>query len=86
MLEGNFQNPFFSVGQHQNFLLQSEVFDNASWVKAGIATITANLAIDPMGVATAEYFTGTLTGVISQSITNAVTGYWNFSIWLKTQS
>jgi hypothetical protein len=82
------QNPFFAAGQFQNYLLQSEVFDNASWVKTAMGTVTGNLARDPMGTATADYipFTGNSTGHISQSVTNSVTGYWTFSVWLKTMS
>ncbi|MCX6823706.1 MAG: hypothetical protein NT085_01070 [candidate division SR1 bacterium] len=88
MLEGNFQNPFFSVGQHQNYLLQSEVFDNASWVKTNIGAVTANSAQDPMGTATAENIpAGTLaTSNIAQSVTNAVVGNRTFAVRLKMQS
>jgi hypothetical protein len=44
----------------ENLLLQSQTFDNASWVKDN-ATVTANSTTAPDGTTTAETFTPTVT-------------------------
>jgi hypothetical protein len=87
-LDCMFDSPWFSFGEYQNFLLQTEVFDNASWIKTGIGTVTANSATDPLGTALAENIPAgaDASSRIAQTITNSTTGNWTFSVWLRAQS
>jgi hypothetical protein len=80
-------SPVFSVGENSNFCLQSETFDNATWIKTG-ATVTANTLIGPSGDMVAERIVaGTLsTHGIHQVITNTTTGWWTFSVWLRSDN
>lgn len=85
---GYIDSPFVSFGAYQNFLLQTEAFNAANWVKTGIGTVTANSATDPKLAATAENIpAGTLaTHGLSQVITDSSTGDWTFSVYLRSQS
>ncbi len=85
---GYIDSPFVSFGAYQNFLLQTEAFNTANWVKTGIGAVTANSATDPRLVATAENIPagGSGTSSLSQVITNSTTGDWNFSIYLRSQA
>lgn len=87
-LNGQISTPYFSVGTRQNHILRSEEFDNASWVKSNMNTVTANSATAPNAAATAENMSGTTgAGQVSQaSSSNATSGDWTFSVWLKMQS
>ncbi|HOH62076.1 MAG TPA: hypothetical protein PK698_06370 [Bacilli bacterium] len=82
------ESPFFSAGIARNYLLQTEVFDNASWVKTGTGTVTANAVASPAGV-TATYggdnIPATMTE-ISQAVKNSTTGYWSAGVWARMQS
>jgi hypothetical protein len=40
--------------QRTNLLLRSEEFENASWVRGGVSTVTANAAVSPDGTADAD--------------------------------
>jgi hypothetical protein len=76
-----------------NLILQSQNFDNASWVKTGAGgapapIVTANAGVAPDGTTTADrvYFdtTGGTASVLGQSIAGAI-GY-TFSIYLKSNT
>ena len=88
IFEGYIDSPHFVAGEYQNFLLQTEVFDNASWVKTGIGTVSANGAVAPNGLTIAENIPAgsDANANVKQSVTNATTGSWTFSVWLKAQS
>jgi hypothetical protein len=83
--DGGVVSPFFSVGEYSNALLQSEAF-GTSWV-ATTNTVGTNLATDPMGTVTAENITSTGgSAEMTQTVTDATTGAWTFSVWAKMQS
>ena len=67
-----------------NLLLQSQTFDNASWVKDA-ATFTANATTAPDGTSTADKFVATATTAFHgfyQSITGTVASY-TYSVFAK---
>jgi hypothetical protein len=80
-------SPSFSIGENSNFCLQSETFDSSTWVKTG-STVTANALVGPSGDTVAERINaGTLaTHGIHQVITNTTTGWWSFSVWLRSEN
>jgi hypothetical protein len=52
--------PFYGihpVGGRRNLLTWTEQFDNAAWVRTGVATVTTNAAVAPDGTMTAEKVT-----------------------------
>jgi hypothetical protein len=69
-----------------NLILQSETFDNASWIKLNSATVTANTSVAPDGTTTAD--TLTLTTNTSSSIAQAITtiSELTFSVYAKVAS
>ena len=74
-----------TVVAEQNLVLQSQTFDNASWVKDN-ATVTANSTTAPDGTTTADTFTPTVTNgyhdIYQAGFSNsAITGV--FSIYVK---
>ncbi|HLP86575.1 MAG TPA: tail fiber domain-containing protein [Candidatus Paceibacterota bacterium] len=85
---GYIDSPFVSLGEYQNFLLYTETFSDATWVKTDIGTVTADSATDPRGTTTAENIPAgsSATANVSQTITNSTTGSWTFSVYAKTQS
>lgn len=85
---GYIDSPFVSFGAYQNYLLQTEAFNTANWVKTGIGAVAANTATDPKLVATAENIPagGSGTSNLSQIITNSTTGDWTFSVYLRSQA
>ena len=89
-INGFINSPYFSFGEYQNHLLQTEAFDNASWVEVNVAAIVANEGISPIGTLVAERIAAETvkdgTGEVYQSVTNSTTGNWTFSVWLKAQS
>lgn len=86
--DGYFQSPWFAYGDYVNYLLYSETFSNAAWVKTAIGTVTVDSAYSPNGGLTAEQIPAGsgATGALSQDITNSTTGSWTFSVYLKAQS
>ena len=82
------ETPHLSLGVGVNYLLQTEAFENSSWVKTGIGAITANLAYAPNGGLLAENIPAGSTSAdnISQVITNSSTGNWSAGVWARAQS
>lgn len=82
---GYINNPYISIGEYQNFLLQSESFDNASWEKINIPAVTANNAVAPDGTLTAEFIFGgtTATSGVRQGLTDT-NDILAFSVWLNS--
>jgi hypothetical protein len=69
-----------------NLLLRSEEFDNASWLKNGTPTVTANSSVAPDGTTTAELFTRTTTDptYIRQLVVKAASALtYTFSVYAK---
>jgi hypothetical protein len=88
-LFGYLDTPFVSFGEYQNYLLQTETFETANWVKTDISgSVTANSATDPRGTVTAENIPAGNNGDanINQVVTNATLGDWTYSIYLKSQA
>ncbi|MCA9340535.1 MAG: hypothetical protein KDA17_06485, partial [Candidatus Saccharibacteria bacterium] len=85
-LDTYLDSPFLSIGEYQNFLLQTEAFAT-TWTRYNIPVVTSNSATAPVGTAVAENLgPGTSSDAdIHQSVTNSTTGDWNFSVWLKSQ-
>jgi hypothetical protein len=83
-----FESPNMSAGVAINYLLRTEEFDNASWVKTNIGTVTANLITAANGTVTAENIPAGSNGTanIAQTVTNAVTGFWTAGVWARAQS
>jgi hypothetical protein len=86
-------NIYFDAGQNlpnvPNLLIRTEAFDNATWVKDGGSTVTANNVTDPLAASGGDTFTKG-SGVfgnyadLSQSLTgNAAAQALTFSVWLK---
>ena len=69
-----------------NLLLQSQTFDNASWVKLNSATVTANTTIAPDGTLTAD--TLSLAAAANSSIFQATStiSQLTFSVFVKVAS
>jgi len=80
-----FESPFVSMGVALNYLLRSEAFDNSSWTKTGIGTVTADSAAAPNGRVTAENIPAgsSDTANIAQTVTNTTTGYWAAGVWAR---
>ena len=78
-------SPWFLFGGYRNYLLQTEDFSSASWVKNNISwTVTANLAYDPRNALTAEWIRSNKTDAnISQTIINTELSNWTFSIYAR---
>ncbi|MDD2786171.1 MAG: hypothetical protein PHS79_04780 [Patescibacteria group bacterium] len=86
---GYINTPYLYMGQYQNFLLQTETFDNASWLKSNLSgAVAANGWYSPEDTKIAEGIPAgnAADSHIKQNITNATTGNWTFSVWLKAQS
>lgn len=75
---------YLGEGARTNLILQSEVFDNASWIKGATATVTANAAIAPDGTLTADQINlpAVLDG-ISQSVTTVNASTYTGSFYLR---
>lgn len=86
-IDGYLNTPLISVGEFQDYLTRSEDFGNATWVKTNIGAVTGS-ATDPMGTTSAQNIpAGTIsTASLSQAITDATTGNWTFSVYLRMQS
>jgi len=84
MIDGYISSPFISIGQYQNYLLQTEVF-GTTWVATGNTSAPgANTAYAPTGALLAEWVNGNVSdATVRQTITNATVGNWTFSVWLK---
>jgi hypothetical protein len=87
-IDSYFSSPFLSLGETQNFLAYSEAFDQSIWVKTNIGTVTSNTAMSPAGATYAELIPAgsDSSANLKQTITNATTGDWTFSVWLRAQS
>ena len=88
-LDSFFETPHLSLGVARNFLLQTEVFDNASWVKNDLSgTVSANGQQSPNGATTAENIPAgnSATSSVYQTITNSTVGYWTAGVWARMQS
>ena len=85
---GYINNSVLRIGEYQNYLLQTEVFNSVTWVKTLIGTVTGNSSNDPRGTALAENIPAgsDSTASLRQVVTDSATGDWTFSVWLKTQS
>jgi len=85
-LDAYISNPFFSAGEYQNYLFQTEVFNSNVWNISGNSTpVVANSAVDPIGTITAETIpAGSLsTSYVNQTIVNSTLTNWTFSVWLR---
>lgn len=78
--------PIITRAQGTNLILQSETFDNATWIKA-FATITANNTTDPLGGSTADKLLEDNTfnvHYVSQNITKAASAtQYTVSVFVK---
>jgi hypothetical protein len=83
-----FDSPQLSMGVTVNYLLYTESFDNAAWVKTNIGTVTADSVGAPNGSTIAENIPAgsDATANLSQVVTNSGTGYWTGGVWLRAQS
>lgn len=85
---GMLSSPYFSFGVYHNYLTRSEAFNNATWVKTNIGTVTADSATAPYGGSVAEAVPAgsNSTAALSQVVTDTQTGFWTFSVWVKAAS
>jgi len=86
---GNISSPFFDSGMRQEFVLQNESFDNASWSKLFGETVTANTIPNPrQDATTADVLNnaGTSNSQVYQCVNTTINGNWTFSVWMKTSS
>lgn len=84
----NFNTPYISSGEYQNFLLQTEDFSNASWFKQGVGTVTANNVLNPQNLLVAESIPAgsTATSGVFQTTGQASGGIFTFSVWLRSNT
>jgi hypothetical protein len=88
-LSSNISNANITIGEYENWLLQTEVFGSATWNKVNLSgAVGANDAACPSGAVTAENIPAgnDATGEINQNLTNSTTGFWTFSVWAKMQA
>lgn len=85
---GNLNNPIGGIGTIQNYLLQSENFNNVSWVKTRV-TATDNSVVAPNGKTTASTIQANTTGAtksLVQTSASLPAGTYTFSIYLKSDN
>jgi hypothetical protein len=72
------------VKAEENLLLQSQTFDNASWLKSDGAVVTPNVVSAPDGTLTADQidFSATEVSRVQQPVT-AATGDYRLSVYLR---
>jgi hypothetical protein len=69
-----------------NLVINSEAFDNASWVKFGTTSVVANAAVAPNGTLTADAITLPSSSGIYRNVASTVgTGY-VMSMWLRSDT
>ena len=85
---GSIQSPFINIGEKQNRLLQSEVFNSVLiWRNNTGRLIISNSDLAPTGTLIAEILNGTITGSnVWQNTTNQSLGAWTFSVYLRAFS
>lgn len=88
LVNGFINTPQLSTGLGGNYILRSETFENASWVKNNISTVTSNSAYAPNGALIAEDIpAGTAEDAsIYQNVTNNTIGNWTAGVWARSQS
>ena len=69
----------------QNWLIYTEDFTNANWVKIGTATVSGNSAVSPLGGVSADLLNIPAAGDYVGMGTVCPAGIvpWNFSVWVK---
>jgi hypothetical protein len=82
----NIVTAYGSLGRFQNILVRSEEFDNASWTKSNMNTVTANTQVAPDGSTTAESLDDSAAGgYVQQDTSTAITSTtYTFSIWARS--
>ncbi|PKM89321.1 hypothetical protein CVU83_00195 [Candidatus Falkowbacteria bacterium HGW-Falkowbacteria-2] len=82
------ETPHVSMGVSRNYLLYTEDFSVANWVKNDIGAVTSNSVAAPSGVVSAENIPAgsNSSANVSQTVTNTATGIWSAGIWVRTQS
>lgn len=80
-------NAHFAMGARTNFILRSEEIDNATWVKIGGVTVTANAYLAPREATIGERLNaGSAGGGVEQVITSNTTGWSCYAVWLFSPS
>lgn len=80
-------SPVLSIGDSQNFLLYTEEFTNAAWVRSNCNASPPDAANNPALYPNAEYITATSNnGYVEQTVAENGTGNYTFSIYLKSNS
>lgn len=72
----------------ENLLTYSQDFDNAAWIKANGATITANSSVAPDGTTTADTLTFSSDSLssVNRTAASSATGPYTFSVWLRVEA
>jgi hypothetical protein len=88
--DGYIYDPMGGIGRYENYLLMSEAFNDASWVKTGVTTTTNN-QVAPDGQSTAERLNAgaSSTDNISQAASGApatASTTWTASVWIRALS
>ena len=89
---GGIYSKYFNYGETQNFIQYTEEHNNNSyWGRTNISAATANTTVAPNGTTTADTITGSSSvSEINQNTTGIAgsnaTGYFTYSVWLKTAS
>jgi len=83
-----FESPFVSMGVAQNYLVYTEDFTNAIWIKTGLGTITSNTVLGPHALLSAENIPGgaDINSNLKQTISSSITGDWAAGIWIRAQN
>lgn len=69
-----------------NYVLQSQTFDNASWAKSTGVTVTANTDVAPDGTTTADTITSSVGNQLSQDVSCAANTVYTDGIHIKKTS